>query len=297
MGKLTIGNYFISKVRKYGKHLIACLKDGAKNIKKFRGTSVGFDDLNDNREGIRTNINIIFNNLIDLINDGEYKRFNVSDFYNKSTKIHFIIDAIMDIKNKIEYTKSKTNILSMDETNIFLSLVHIRMAFPYLFESIKTISKIIDSDKVRSREEIFIEIRNLIAKEWKQRNILNNPNLKDLNYLKYSVDEYHEYLHNCLNMLMRDTKRFISRYPLEYKNNPDIDVELMIALRNSIFNNIPTSDEPIDFYYLATIANNKNNDLVEKMQKPILRGWFKDEPKSNYISVLRYREYKRNSQK
>lgn len=287
--------YIHTKFRKYYKHLVLCATDGLDYIKN-NGISTGvyasFNSTMDSCLGtppkqeinFKQNINILFNNLIELINDGEYKRFNVIDFYNKSFKINNVIDSIIELK-----LYHNRNIMGL--SNIYLIFSNIKNSYPFLDNSIKKLSELIANDKIQSKEMIFIEIRNLIASEWKYRNILNNPNLKDLNYLKYNIEEYHEYLHNCLNFLIRDTKKFISRYPLEYKNNPDLDIEIILALRNSIFNDIIPrrgDDKIIDFYNIC-------EDLNKSIPKTIIvRGWYKDKLKTNFIKPLKYKEYRRS---
>ena len=297
-GITSLGELTISKIRKYSKHTYVCVLEGLRNLKSGKIFDNNIFEIN--KTEFENNINILFNNLIELINEGEYKRFNVSDFYNKSSKITLICDAIMVIKNY-----NNQNLMGI--TNSHLLLINIMNAFPFLTDPILKLDYIISNEKIQNKEMVFIEVRNLIAKEWLKRNVLTNPNLKDLNYLKYTIEEYHEYLHNCLNMLIRDTKRFISRYPLEYKTNPDLDVELLLSLRNSIFNDIRVPnynyDNNIDFIGLSKIVTIKETSHVIKsvqdrinkeLEMVVVRGWYRDQPKSNYITATKYREYRRS---
>lgn len=161
--------------------------------------------------------------------------------------------------------------------------------------------------KVIRDKELFFEVRNLIVSEWIERN-KNNPNslihktkLKDLNYLNYSLEEYQNYLNNCYNYLIRDTKKFINKYPEEFKINQNLDLELLLSLRDSIYNDINFLT-PEDFR--LTYQSNKNNDLnIFKLidnpentdTKIILRGWFKDKPDNCKIDTIAYKAYKKFS--
>lgn len=240
---------------------------------------------------IKNEINIVFNNLIHLINDGHYRRFNSFDYYSKSSKINLIINSLNKIRTYYDlYPNERIRIDNL--INVIFK------QFKSLESSCNFISEIIN-EPLHTDRTLFIRIRNFIATEWVLRNIKNNPNasdikLKDLNYLNYNIEQYQEYLHNCLNFLIRDTKKFISRYPEEYKQNPDLDVEILMSLRNSVYNDLKfiTPDKIENFEILNLVDLDKT---IEKEPNHIkIRGWFKDKPKANYFDQIKYKAYRRS---
>jgi hypothetical protein len=246
---------------------------------------------------LKEEINIIILNFISLSNDGQYQRFNSYDFYSKSSKIKLICSSIAKLQ---AYRDQFPN----ERKQIQTLLKYIGTYFNNLEKPLDKIFEIIDKrtcvDKV-----LFIEIRNLIVSEWVSRNILDEKScgfkLKDLNYLNYTIDEYQVYLHNCFNLLIRDTKKFISRYPLEYKINPDIDLEIMMSLKDSIYNDIkiitpndnPENNSMKDFNIFEIISKIENPG-EETEPKLILRGWFKNKPNNCKIDIIKYKAYKKS---
>ena len=237
---------------------------------------------------LKEKLNTIYINLISLVNEGSYSRFNSFDYLTKSSKIVLIINSLERLE-KYYYLKpnerSKTRAIINNISSNYPSLERIS------YFILQVLSKGQLNDKA-----LFILIRNFIASEWIYRNIKGPKTkikLKDLNYLNYTIEEYQEYLHNCLNMLIRDTKRFISRYPEEYKLNPDIDLELLMSLRHTVYN---------DFKFSVPdhIINNDINgidlfDIIEKDTEIItIKGWFRDKPKSDYINAVKYKAYRKS---
>ena len=244
-------------------------------------------------------LNIIILNFISLSNEGEYQRFNSYDFYSKSSKIKIICNTISKLQ---AYRDQFPNERRKIQNLLKLVTTH----FNNLQRPLDKIFEIIDrrtcTDKV-----LFIEIRNLIVSEWINRNVIDEKSgyfkLKDLNYLNYTVDEYRNYLHNCFNFLIRDTKKFISRYPLEYSKNPDIDLELMMSLKDSIYNDIKIItpyDVPTGIYKnmedfnIFQIISKIENSGYEIKPKLILRGWFRNKPNDCKIDVIKYKAYKKS---
>lgn len=252
-----------------------------------------------NEMDLEEELNNIILNFILLSNEGEYRRFNSYDFYSKSSKIKSICNSISKVQayrdqfpNKLKRIKELCNLVSKH--------------FSFMEKPLDIILNIIEFKVIRDKE-LFFEVRNLIVSEWIERN-KNNPNslihktkLKDLNYLNYSLEEYQNYLNNCYNYLIRDTKKFINKYPEEFKINQNLDLELLLSLRDSIYNDINFLT-PEDFR--LTYQSNKNNDLnIFKLinnpenadNKIILRGWFKDKPDNCKIDTIAYKAYKKFS--
>ena len=241
-------------------------------------------------------LNIILTNMIPLINDGQYKRFNSFDFYNKSSKFKIIIKALTKVSMYYYlYPNERNRIISQLET--------IKIMHKSLGDIVEFILKLISKSYNFNDKQYFIEIRNFVAKEWIKRNIMENPNyenlkLKDLNYLNYNMEQYQEYLHNCLNFLIRDTKKFIARYPNEYKLNSDLDLEIIMSLKDSVYNDLKfaTPDDVPNFQTVNFFSNEALLDFAGNygsVKKPlILKGWFKEKPKSRNIDTLVYKRYK-----
>ena len=261
-----------------------------KGYPKFRYIS---KNLNNNVKdiSIEKDVNTLFTYLIPLLNDGTYQRFNSHDYYVKSSNIKEVCNILNKYSShylgKKEY--SVVYILFISHLNI------IAKAFPALKNVVEKIEKDILHCNLNSRQT-FVKIRNIICEEWISRNFFENGDLrfKDLNYLGYTVDEYHNYLHNCLNLLIRDVDRFEKRYPKE--NIDNLDVDLMLALNNTIYNNIQINVIPgIDILSLALALNNKDETNQAKEIEPIvLRGWRKEKPKTKYINFIQYKNYRRS---
>lgn len=241
-------------------------------------------------------INIIITNFILLSNDGKYNRFNSKDFYSKSSKIKLI-------SNSISKLQAYRNQFPTEGKKIKYLLELVNAYFKNLTGAINEIFDIIELRNLREKE-LFFAIRNLIVQEWINRNIYDPESIiskKDLNYLNYTLEEYQNYLNNCFNLLIRDTKKFITRYPIEYKNNPDLDIEILISLKDSIYNDIkfiiPTDIQNDNFNIFEIIKNfeaNKDiNDIQNPSDKIILRGWFKDLPNNCKIDSLKYKNYRK----
>ena len=240
---------------------------------------------------IEKDVNTLFTHLIPLLNDGTYQRFNSHDYYVKSSNIKEVCNIL---------NKYSSHYLGKKEYSVvyilFIShLNSIAKAFPALKNVVEKIEKDILHCNLNSRQT-FVKIRNIICEEWISRNFFENGDLrfKDLNYLGYTVDEYHNYLHNCLNLLIRDVERFEKRYPKE--NTDNLDVDLMLALNNTIYNNIQINVVPgIDILSLALALNNKDEVKNTKENNPIiLRGWRKEKPKTDYINFIQYKNYRRS---
>lgn len=245
---------------------------------------------------VKEELNLIVLNFISLTNEGEYQRFNSYDFYAKSSKIKIICNSISKLQAyRDQFPNERTTIRNLINS--------VTKMFHNLEDPLEAIFKMIEL-RTSNEKEIFIEVRNLIASEWIKRN-KNNPNsiihktlLKDLNYLNYTLDEYKEYLNNCLNLLIRDTQKFISRYPLEYKINQELDIEIIMSLRDSIYNDVRF----VSPYDVPSVYNPKISDdfnifkIVEPSTKRelILRGWFKDKPNNCKIQMLKYKAYKKS---
>ena len=261
-----------------------------KGYPKFRYIS---KNLNNNVKdiSIEKDVNTLFTYLIPLLNDGTYQRFNSHDYYVKSSNIKEVCNILNKYSShylgKKEY--SVVYILFISHLNI------IAKAFPALKNVVEKIEKDILHCNLNSRQT-FVKIRNIICEEWISRNFFENGDLrfKDLDYLGYSIEEYHNYLHNCLNLLIRDIERFEKRYPKE--NIDNLDVDLMLALNNTIYNNIQINVIPgIDILSLALALNNKNEAKNTKENNPIiLRGWRKEKPKTDYINFIQYKNYRRS---
>ena len=261
-----------------------------KGYPKFRYIS---KNLNNNVKdiSIEKDVNTLFTYLIPLLNDGTYQRFNSHDYYVKSSNIKEVCNILNKYSShylgKKEY--SVVYILFISHLNI------IAKAFPALKNVVGKIEKDILHCNLNSRQT-FVKIRNIICEEWISRNFFENGDLrfKDLDYLGYSIDEYHDYLHNCLNLLIRDVDRFEKRYPKE--NIDNLDVDLMLALNNTIYNNIQINVIPgIDILSLALTLNNKDETNQAKEIEPIvLRGWRKEKPKTKYINFIQYKNYRRS---
>lgn len=237
---------------------------------------------------IEKDVNTLFTYLIPLLNDGTYQRFNSHDYYVKSSNIK----EVCNILNKYSshyLGKKEYSVVYM----VFIDYLNsIANAFPDLKNVVEKIEKDILHCSLNSRQT-FVKIRNIICEEWISRNFFENGELrfKDLDYLGYTVEEYHEYLHNCLNLLIRDIERFEKRYPKE--NTDNLDVDLMLALNNTIYNNIQINVVPgIDILSLALALNNK--DEAKETNPIILRGWRKEKPKTNYINFIQYKNYRRS---
>lgn len=240
---------------------------------------------------IEKDVNTLFTHLIPLLNDGTYQRFNSYDYYEKSSNIKEVCNIL---------NKYSSHYLGKKEYSVvyilFIShLNSIAKSFPALKNVVEKIEKDILHCNLNSRQT-FVKIRNIICEEWISRNFFENGELrfKDLNYLGYTVEEYHEYLHNCLNLLIRDVERFQKRYPKE--NTDNLDVDLMLALNNTIYNNIQINVVPgIDILSLALALNNKDEVKNTKENNPIiLRGWRKEKPKTDYINFIQYKNYRRS---
>ncbi len=261
-----------------------------KGYPKFRYIS---KNLNNNVKdiSIEKDVNTLFTYLIPLLNDGTYQRFNSHDYYVKSSNIKEVCNILNKYSShylgKKEY--SVVYILFISHLNI------IAKAFPALKNVVGKIEKDILHCNLNSRQT-FVKIRNIICEEWISRNFFENGDLrfKDLDYLGYSIEEYHNYLHNCLNLLIRDVDRFEKRYPKE--NIDNLDVDLMLALNNTIYNNIQINVIPgIDILSLALALNNKDETNQAKEIEPIvLRGWRKEKPKTKYINFIQYKNYRRS---
>ena len=261
-----------------------------KGYPKFRYIS---KNLNNNVKdiSIEKDVNTLFTYLIPLLNDGTYQRFNSHDYYVKSSNIKEVCNILNKYSShylgKKEY--SVVYILFISHLNI------IAKAFPALKNVVEKIEKDILHCNLNSRQT-FVKIRNIICEEWISRNFFENGDLrfKDLDYLGYSIEEYHNYLHNCLNLLIRDVDRFEKRYPKE--NIDNLDVDLMLALNNTIYNNIQINVIPgIDILSLALALNNKDEAKNTKENNPIiLRGWRKEKPKTKYINFIQYKNYRRS---
>ena len=240
---------------------------------------------------IEKDVNTLFTHLIPLLNDGTYQRFNSHDYYVKSSNIKEVCNIL---------NKYSSHYLGKKEYSVvyvlFIShLNSIANAFPTLKNVVEKIEKDILHCNLNSRQT-FVKIRNIICDEWISRNFFENGDLrfKDLDYLGYTVEEYHNYLHNCLNLLIRDVERFEKRYPKE--NTDNLDVDLMLALNNTIYNNIQINVVPgIDILSLALALNNKDEAKNTKENNPIiLRGWRKEKPKTKYINFIQYKNYRRS---
>ena len=240
---------------------------------------------------IEKDVNTLFTHLIPLLNDGTYQRFNSYDYYEKSSNIKEVCNIL---------NKYSSHYLGKKEYSVvyilFIShLNSIANAFPTLKNVVEKIEKDILHCNLNSRQT-FVKIRNIICEEWISRNFFENGELrfKDLDYLGYTVEEYHNYLHNCLNLLIRDVERFEKRYPKE--NTDNLDVDLMLALNNTIYNNIKINVVPgIDILSLALALNNKDEAKNTKENNPIiLRGWRKEKPKTDYINFIQYKNYRRS---
>lgn len=240
---------------------------------------------------IEKDVNALFTHLIPLLNVGTYQRFNSYDYYEKSSNIKEVCNIL---------NKYSSHYLGKKEYSVvyilFIShLNSIAKAFPALKNVVEKIEKDILHCNLNSRQT-FVKIRNIICEEWISRNFFENGELrfKDLDYLGYTVEEYHEYLHNCLNLLIRDIERFQKRYPKE--NTDNLDVDLMLALNNTIYNNIQINVVPgIDILSLALALNNKDEAKNTKENNPIiLRGWRKEKPKTDYINFIEYKNYRRS---
>lgn len=261
-----------------------------KGYPKFRYIS---KNLNNNVKdiSIEKDVNTLFTYLIPLLNDGTYQRFNSHDYYVKSSNIKEVCNILNKYSShylgKKEY--SVVYILFISHLNI------VAKAFPALKNVVGKIEKDILHCNLNSRQT-FVKIRNIICEEWISRNFFENGDLrfKDLDYLGYSIEEYHNYLHNCLNLLIRDVDRFEKRYPKE--NIDNLDVDLMLALNNTIYNNIQINVIPgIDILSLALALNNKDETNQAKEIEPIvLRGWRKEKPKTKYINFIQYKNYRRS---
>ena len=261
-----------------------------KGYPKFRYIS---KNLNNNVKdiSIEKDVNTLFTYLIPLLNDGTYQRFNSHDYYVKSSNIKEVCNIL---------NKYSSHYLGKKEYSVvyilFIShLNSIAKAFPALKNVVEKIEKDILHCNLNSRQT-FVKIRNIICEEWISRNFFENGDLrfKDLDYLGYSIEEYHNYLHNCLNLLIRDVDRFEKRYPKE--NIDNLDVDLMLALNNTIYNNIQINVIPgIDILSLALALNNKDETNQAKEIEPIvLRGWRKEKPKTKYINFIQYKNYRRS---
>lgn len=237
-------------------------------------------------------VSTLFLSFISLTNEGLYQRFNSKDFYSKSSKIKIITQSICKLMAYIDlYPNRRIELL-----NLFKQLKENSIN---LEQPLNIILDIILAKKLIEKE-IFIEIRNLIAQNWLDRNLIGSEALKnfkrkDLNYLNYSLEEYQTYLNNCFNVLVRDTKRFISRYPIEYKENPNLDLEIMVSLRDSIYNDIKFHT-PSD---MDEISSNKDGFNIfelfgrkENKKEITLRGWFQNKPNFCKINVLSYKAFK-----
>ena len=240
---------------------------------------------------IEKDINTLFTYLIPLLNEGRYQRFNSYDYYVKSSNIKEVCN-ILNIYSSHYLGKKEYSVVYV----LFIShLNSIANAFPTLKNVVEKIEKDILHCNLNSRQT-FVKIRNIICEEWISRNFFENGELrfKDLDYLGYTVDEYHDYLHNCLNLLIRDVERFEKRYPKE--NTDNLDVDLMLALNNTIYNNIQINVVPgIDILSLALALNNKDEAKNTKENNPIiLRGWRKEKPKTKYINFIQYKNYRRS---
>ena len=258
-----------------------------KGYPKFRYISKNLKN-NVKDMSIEKDVNDLFTHLIPLLNAGTYQRFNSYDYYEKSSNIKEVCNIL---------NKYSSHYLGKKEYSIvyivFIShLNSIAKAFPVLKNVVEKIEKDILHCSLNSRQT-FVKIRNIICEEWISRNYFATAELtiKDLVYLGYTVEEYHEYLHNCLNLLIRDIERFEKRYPKE--NTDNLDVDLMLALNNTIYNNIQINVVPgIDILSLALALNNK--DEIKETNPIILRGWRKEKPKTDYINFMQYKNYRRS---
>lgn len=268
-------------------NLLNALRDKIKGYSKNRYIS---NNLKNNVKdlSVEKDVNTLFTHLIPLLNDGRYQRFNSYDYYSKSSNIKEVCNILNKYSGhylgKKEY--SLTYIVFIHHLN------SIAIAFPNLKGTISKIEKDILHCNLNARQT-FVTVRNIICEEWIARNFFEREDLrfKDLDYLGYSVEEYHNYLHNCLNLLIRDVDKFQKRYPKE--NSDDLDIDLMIALNATIYKNIEINQVPgIDIISLANSLNQKDE---AKITKPIiLRGWRKEKPKTEYINFLQYKNYRRS---
>lgn len=239
---------------------------------------------------LKDKLNEFFSLMIPLINEGSYNRFNSLDYLSKSSKIHQVIGIIEQLRGFYDLTPN--------ERNQFKKLINtVSNNFPSLERTVKFLDKMV-TGRCLSDKAVFILVRNFIASEWIHRNI-KGPDTKiktkDLNYLNYTIEEYQVYLHNCLNFLIRDTKKFISRYPEEYKRNPDLDVEILQSLKWSVYNDfkfsVPGSNKVLD--QVDSFNGLDLFNLIEKEAKPIkIKGWYKEKPKSDYIDSGVYKAYR-----
>lgn len=237
---------------------------------------------------IEKDVNALFTHLIPLLNAGTYQRFNSYDYYEKSSNIKEVCNILNKYSSHYLGKKDYSVVYI-----VFIShLNSVAKAYPELSSVVRKIEEDILHCNLNPRQT-FVKIRNIICEEWINRNFYENGELrfKDLNYLGYSVEEYHNYLHNCLNLLIRDVERFQKRYPRE--NIENLDVDLMIALNNTIYKNIEIKKTPgINILCLASALNNKDES---KNSKPIiLRGWRKEKPKTEYINFIQYKNYRRS---
>lgn len=243
---------------------------------------------NANNMSVEKDVNDLFTFLIPLLNGGRYQRFNSYDYYVKSSNIKEVCNILNKYSSHYLGKKDYSVVYI-----VFIShLNSVAKAYPELSSAVRKIEEDILHCNLNPRQT-FVKIRNIICEEWINRNFYENGELrfKDLNYLGYSVEEYHNYLHNCLNLLIRDVERFQKRYPREDIDN--LDVDLMIALNNTIYKNIEIKKTPgINILCLASALNNKDES---KNPKPIiLRGWRKEKPKTEYINFIQYKNYRRS---
>lgn len=290
------------------KFLISTLKgwvDNARKInKRLKDKRIKLDfEKQMLKSELRDKVNDVYNLIIPLVNAGEYNRFNSLDYFEKSSNLNTLVLAIEQLRNHYYLNPN-----SRDQLRRLFNIIDVN--YPSLERTSKFLIKLVcggisSNNRLidESQKSLFIEIRNFIADEWIYRNIKGpgtKVKKKDLNYLKYTLEEYQRFLENNLNLLIRDTKRFISRYPEEYSKNPDIDVEILKSLRWSVYNDIKfygknfvKINEIPKYDLFESLLESNNTELVGKPIK--VKGWFKKKPNfvNNYIISTRYKAYKR----
>lgn len=230
-------------------------------------------------EEVTSEVNSLFEVLTDLLNSPEFNRFDVYDYYTKKTRIHTAVSLINSLM--IRYKANE-----LDRSIITESLLEIKENNKYYDNIIQALNECIS--KTLNNQKIFIVLRNTIAQEWINRNIMeSNFKPKDLNVLNYTFEDYLKHLENCKHMIVYDVEKFINRYGRGHSKYIEVETDIRKSINELVYKIV--SFKKIDV---------KVNDLLVYSKKPkkyckniTLRGWFKADASLEKIKTFKLLNY------
>ncbi len=227
---------------------------------------------------VTSEVNSLFDVLTDLLNSPEFNRFDVYDYYTKKTRIHTAIALINSLM--IRYKSNE-----LDKNIIVESLLEIKQNNKYYDNIILALNECIS--KTLNNQKIFIVLRNTIAQEWINRNIMeSNFKPKDLNVLDYTFEDYVKHLENCKHMIVYDVEKFINRYGRGHSKYIEVETDIRKSINALVY-------KKVSFDKIDTAVN----ELLIFSKKPkkycgiTLRGWFKADASFEEIKTFKLLKY------